>query len=145
MTWYRGILLNDRHNKLSYIITSHSCIFFLVMRTFKIYSLEAFKYTTILLTKVAMLCFTSPGLTYLTTGSLHLLTTCLLHHIYLLFLTLLFLLQISELFLWNPLEAVFIFTLFISLSDDSHVIPISFNFSMIPECLQGQTKISLHI
>jgi hypothetical protein len=52
------------------------------MRTFKIYSPEAFKYTTILLTKVAMLYITSPGLTFLTTGSLHLLTTFLLHHIF---------------------------------------------------------------
>ena len=48
---------------------------FLVMRTFKIYSLSNFHvHNTVLLTVVATLYATAPGLTSLVTGDLNLLT-----------------------------------------------------------------------
>ena len=54
----------------------HHTEFFLVVRTFKIYSLSSCQiYTTELLTVVAVLYITSPGLIHLITGSLCPLTT----------------------------------------------------------------------
>ena len=49
--------------------------FFLVMKTFKIYSLSSFQIHSTLLTIVTMLYIISPELTYHITGSLYLLTT----------------------------------------------------------------------
>ena len=48
--------------------------FFVMMRTFKIYSLSNFKVCTILLTVVSMLCVTSSELAYLISGNGYLLT-----------------------------------------------------------------------
>ena len=58
-------------------ITIHSSnFFFLVMRTFKTYSLGNFQiYNTVVLTIVAMLYTSSPGLLYFTIGSSYLLTS----------------------------------------------------------------------
>ena len=57
-------------------ITTQSCNFFLVMRTFKTYSLGNFRiYNTVLLTIVAMLYTSSPGLLYFMIGSSYLLTS----------------------------------------------------------------------
>ena len=61
-------------NHKSTSITTRLQIFFLVMKTLKIYSFSNFHvYDTVSLTIVTMLFITSPGLIYFITGSLYLL------------------------------------------------------------------------
>ena len=64
MIWYVYILQNCHHKKLFKHPSPHSYnIFFLIMRTFKIYSLNNFQvHSTVFLTIVIMLYITSPGL-----------------------------------------------------------------------------------
>ena len=71
MIWYSYILWNDHHNKSLTSVTTHSYkIFFLMGRTFKLYSPS----NIVLLTIVTMLYVTSPWRTYFISGSLYLLT-----------------------------------------------------------------------
>ena len=76
MIQYLYTLQNNHHNKYSYHPSPYKVtICFLVMRTFKIYSLGNFQTcTTILLTIVTKLYITSPWLIYFITESLSLLT-----------------------------------------------------------------------
>ena len=79
------VLQNDHNNSLVNIHhLTQLLVFFLVMRTFKIYysssnfQLSTFNfqiYNTILLTIITMLHITSPRFTHLITGSLYLLIT----------------------------------------------------------------------
>lgn len=66
---------NNYHNKLAFI-TSHSSIFFFLMRTFKICCLSNFEiYSMVLLTVVTMVYIISPEIIHLITRSLFPLTT----------------------------------------------------------------------
>ena len=76
MIGYLCILQNDHHNKSNYHLSPYIVTeFFLVMITFKIYSVRKFQiYDTVLVTVIIMLYVTFPGLTYFIPGSLYLLS-----------------------------------------------------------------------
>lgn len=72
-------MIDDKNNctvtDIYIYIFSYGIFGFLVVRTFKIYTLSNFQVrSTVLLTGVDLLCVTSLGLICLTTGSLYLLT-----------------------------------------------------------------------
>ena len=70
MTQYLYVLQNDHHISLVNIHHHTVTICFLVMRTFKIYSLSNLPiYNTVLLTIVTILYIISPRLMYLVSGS----------------------------------------------------------------------------
>ena len=74
MIWYLYVLQNS-YNNSSYYPSPYMQYIFLMMRTFKIYSLNNFQIcNTVLLTLVAILYITSPWLIYHISGNLYLLT-----------------------------------------------------------------------